>query len=148
MKSKSLHQDVYISIALYVAFLFFLSISLKLPGESRIFPSIILVALLILNTFVLIKGIKQTMEMRSDYSVVKNSISWEVIKVPLLIFLMVVAYGALFRLTNYFISTSIFMIGLLKFYKVKSWKAIILITIGFNVVVYFGFSQFLKVPLF
>lgn len=142
MKSKKIHQDVYISIAIYVALLFLLTVSIKLPEDSAIFPNMLIGILAILNTSVLIKGIK-----KSKDSSIQNSIRWEVIRLPLLVFLMVAIYSALFKLTNYFIATSAFMIGLFIFFKVRSWKIIILVTMIFNALIYLGFSKLLNVPL-
>jgi hypothetical protein len=56
-------------------------------------------------------------------------------------------YALVFSLTNYFVATSLFMIGLMKFYKVKSWKTILLLVVIFNAAIYVGFVMGLKVPL-
>jgi len=147
MKKKVLHQDVYISIVLYIVLAFFLFASIKLPKDSAYFPIMLIAGLAILNTSVLVKGLNKTKEMGKEGTIV-NAINWDTIKVPLLVFVFVVGYIVLFRLTNYYISTTVFMIALMKFYKVKSWKAIIVVTLIYNVFVYLGFSIGLKVPLF
>jgi len=85
--------------------------------------------------------------MRSSESNVTNPINWESIKIPLLIFLMTVVYIVLFRFTNFFVSSTIFLITLMKFYKVTSWKVILLTTVVFDIVIYVGFVRFLNVPL-
>ena len=147
MKSKSIHQDVFISIVVYAVLLFLFTVSIKLPKDSAIFPKMLIVALGLLNTSVFIKGIKKSKEMMSEDSAMINNIRWEVIKVPLIVFLLVVGYVAIFKLTNFYIATSVFLIGMFKFYKVKSWKVILFVTALFNVIVYVGFGKFLNVPL-
>lgn len=146
MKSKVIHQDVYISIVLYIVLALLLTVSMKLPKDSSIFPNMLIIGLTILNTSVLLKGINKTKSMRSEGTVV-NPIRWEIIKVPLIVFTFIVGYILLFRLTNFYIATSIFMIVLMKFYKVQSWKTVILVTLVFNVFIYLGFSIGLNVPL-
>lgn len=145
MKSKAIHQDVYISIVLYIVLAFFLTVSMKLPKDSAYFPNMLIIGLAILNTSVLLKGIKRTKAMRKDGSA--NPIRWEVIKKPVAVFGFTVIYIALFAFTNFYIATAIYMIGLMKFYKVQSWKTIILVSVIFNVFIYLGFSIGLNVPL-
>jgi hypothetical protein len=60
---------------------------------------------------------------------------------------MTVVYIVLFRFTNFFVSSTIFLITLMKFYKVTSWKVILLTTVIFDIVIYVGFVRFLNVPL-
>lgn len=146
MKSKVIHQDVYISSVLYVVLAFFLSVSMKLPKDSSYFPIMLIAGLAIFNTSVLIKGISRTKEMRNEESA-KNAISWDSIKIPLLVFVIIAVYIVLFSLTNFYVATSIFMVALMKFYRVQSWKTIILVTLIFNIFIYVGFTIGLNVPL-
>jgi hypothetical protein len=95
----------------------------------------------------MLKALSKTKAMRVSESTIINPINWETIKIPMLIFIMTVAYIVIFQFTNFFVSSSIFLITLMKFYKVKSWKVIILTTIIFNVIIYVGFVRFLNVPL-
>jgi hypothetical protein len=147
MKLKPIHQDVYISLLLYIVSIFFLIASSKLPKDSAIFPNLLIIAFAILNTSVLYKGIKKTKTMRNEDPNAVNSIKWDVLKKPLIVFVLTVIYVILFKFTNYFIATTIFMIALMKFYRIKSWKNIILITIVFNIITYVGFVKTLNVPL-
>lgn len=147
MKLKLLHQDVYISLVVYVAIVFLLSVSVKLTGDSAIFPTMLLVALGMLNTAILVKGISKTKSMKLENSTIVNPIRLEIIKVPLIVFMFAVGYVIMFTLTNFFIATPIFMIGLMKYYKIKSWKTIILVTVIFNLLIYIGFDKMLNVPL-
>ncbi len=147
MKKKSLHQDVYISIAVYVVVGLLLFKSIGMNEQSAIFPRMILIGLALLNTAVLMRGIKNTKALNESDKGVVNHIRWEVIKAPLGVFVITALYAFIFTLTNYFIATSLFMIGLMKFYKVKSWKTIILLVVIFNAAIYVGFVMGLKVPL-
>lgn len=147
MNSKAIHQDVYISAALFIILAMLFTITLSLPESSSIFPFMLIGGIGILNVFVLIKAITKTKAMRASKSVVTNPINWEAIKIPMLIFVMTVAYIVLFRFTNFFVATSVFLVTLMKFYKVTSWKVIILTTVIFDIVIYVGFVKFLNVPL-
>jgi hypothetical protein len=147
LSSKSIHQDVYISAALFLILALLFTITLKLPESSSIFPFMLIGGIGILNVFVMLKAISKTKAMRASESKVMNPINWEAIKIPLLIFLMTVVYIILFRFTNFFVATTIFLITLMKFYKVTSWKVILLTTVIFDIVIYVGFVRFLNVPL-
>lgn len=147
MKSKKIHQDVYASIVIYLVLLFLFVVALKLPENSAIFPNMLIAAITILNTIVLFNGIKKTKSMREENSTAEDSIKFEAMKKPLIVFLLSVIYIILFAFTNYFIATGIFMVALMRFYKIASWKKIILIILVYNIIIYFGFSKLLNVPL-
>ena len=59
MKTKRIHQDVYISVLLYIVS-FFSCYIIKIAENSAIFPVLLIVAFAILNTSLLINGIKKT----------------------------------------------------------------------------------------
>jgi len=147
VNSKSIHQDVYISAALFIILAILFAVTLELPESSSIFPYMLIGGIGILNMFVMLKAITKTKGMRASKSPVTNPINWETIKVPMLIFVMTVVYIILFRFTNFFIATTFFLIALMKFYKVNSWKVILLTTVIFDILMYVGFVKLLNVPL-
>jgi len=147
VNSKSIHQDVYISAALFLILAILFAVTLELPESSSIFPYMLIGGIGILNMFVMLKAITKTKAMRASKSPATNPINWETIKVPMLIFVMTVAYIILFRFTNFFIATTFFLIALMKFYKVNSWKVILLTTVIFDILMYVGFVKLLNVPL-
>jgi hypothetical protein len=147
LNTKSIHQDVYISAALFMILALLFTITLKLPDSSSIFPFMLIGGIGILNVFVMLKALSKTKAMRVSESTITNPINWETIKIPMLIFIMTVGYIVIFQFTNFFVSSSIFLITLMKFYKVTSWKVIILTTIIFDIIIYVGFVRFLNVPL-
>jgi hypothetical protein len=147
VNSKSIHQDVYISAALFIILAILFAVTLELPESSSIFPYMLIGGIGILNMFVMLKAITKTKAMRASKSPATNPINWETIKVPMLIFVMTVAYIILFRFTNFFIATTFFLIALMKFYKVNSWKVILLTTVIFDILMYVGFVKLLNVPL-
>lgn len=147
MKTKNIHQDVYISVVIYTVLIFLYTVALKLPKDSAIFPKMLIFLFAILNTAIFITAIKKTKLMMSASNGEINTINWKTIKTPLIVFLISFLYIVILKFTNYFIATFIFMIVLMKFYKIKSWKTILLTTIIFNVIIYFGFVKMLNVPL-
>ena len=89
MKIKPMHQDVYISVVLYLVSIFFLIQSLKLPSDSAMFPILAIVAFAILNTIVLFDGIKKTKAMWNEAGSI-NTINCNIIKKPLVVLLTVI----------------------------------------------------------
>lgn len=147
MKSKVVNQDVYISIVLYAVIAFFFTVSSKLQGDSAIFPKMILTVFTILNTVVLCNGIKKTKLMRDGDTSITNSINFATIKVPLIIYSILVGYVIIFKLTNYFIATTIMLLAVMLYYRVRSWKVIASVIIVYNLFIYLLFVLQLKVPL-
>ena len=147
MKNKNIHQDIYISVVIYTSLIFMYTVAAKLPKDSSIFPKMLIVLFVVLNTAVFIKAIKKTKLMISEKSKEVNTINWKTIKTPLAVFLISVFYVIILKFSNYFIATVIFMIVLMKFYKFKSWKTILLTTIIYNIIIYIGFVKMLNVPL-
>jgi hypothetical protein len=144
MKSKTIHEDVNISIFIFVILLLFIPSTLSLRKDSAIFPVILLIAIVFLNIILLINALKKTKKIKAN----DKEIKWEIIKSPLMVFLLTVAYAFLFAKTNFYIATTVYMIALMKYYKVKSLKLIILSTLIFNLIIYISFSKFLLVPLY
>lgn len=147
MNTKNVHQDVFISIIVYLTLGFLFIVSLKIKGDSGLFPRLVIGGLTLLNSILLFRGIKKTKEAKVNETDVNNTIIIEDIKWPLIVLFVTVAYVVLFNYTNFFIASTIFLIGLMKLYKMKSWKTILLVTFAFNVFIYLGFVLALKVPL-
>jgi len=57
LNSKSIHQDVYISAALFMILALLFTITLKLPESSSIFPYMLIGGIGILNMFVMGEGL-------------------------------------------------------------------------------------------
>ena len=147
MNTKNIHQDVFISFAVYLAlgFLFFVSLSIK--GDSGLFPRLVIGGLVVLNSILMFRALKKTKIAREEDDVIENTISVETIKWPLIVLVVSIVYVVLFNFTNFFVSSSLFLIGLMKLYKIESWKTIILVTLAFNIFIYLGFVIALNVPL-
>lgn len=146
MKSRLFYGDLLISLIIFVLLAIFIPITIKLPSSSIIFPIILIVCLGFLNIILLISSINKFKAIKGKETDT-NIIKWEDIKSPLLVFVLTVIYVFLFARTNYFFSTAIYMIALMKYFKVKSLKTIIITTLVFNIVIYVGFSKLLNVPL-
>lgn len=146
MKRKSIHDNLYICIIVFVFLALLIPITLKFPRDSAIFPMMLIIGIGILNTILLFNTLKK-MKKNSETGVEYNRIKWEIIKKPLVVFLLTVVYAFLFDKTNFFIATTIYMIALMKYYKVKSSKVIILVTVITNIIIYVSFSMGLHVPL-
>jgi len=147
VKTKNLHQDIYISGAIFLVLGFLFVASIKIPGDSAIFPRLVLAGMAILNLFVLLRALKLTKESKELGKDIGNDLTFEIMKWPLIVILATVMYAVLFKFTNFFIASTVFLIVIMKLYKIKSWKTILLVTVIFNVLVYLGFVLALNVPL-
>jgi hypothetical protein len=142
-----LHQDVYTSVILFMVAFFFLVRSLLFPFEAAIYPLVLMGLILFLDIFVLIGGIRKTRQRQAgDDSV--QTITWAMVKMPVIVLCFVVAYIVLFHWANYFIATPVFLILLMLYFKVRSWKAFVFVPLCYLAFTYLLFVWQLKVPLF
>ena len=145
---KKLHQDIYIAIIVYIfAFgMLFLGLNIK-SSESKLYPFICLGLIIVLDTILLISAIFNTKLMSPQALEEANTVRWNEIKKPLLIFLGVLVYVVLFDFFGYFVSTAVMMIGFMWLLGVRSWKILILVPAGLLALIYFFFVTQLHVPL-
>ncbi len=165
MKKRYVDKDIFISIFMYLLVAVIFIQTKKLPRDSAWFPYIILSIFTLLNTFLLFSGIKKSKAPKEDKLIPidlsqntendpeassnqdEDSINNGDLKTVLKVLVILTIYIALFKYTNYFIATSLMIISLMIFNKVRSWKMIIFTTIIFNIFIYILFVMQLKVPL-
>ena len=135
---KRLHQDVYISIALFAFLGYAYSASSAFRGDSVVFPRIIIGFMAALNLCILLQGLKKT-----D----KQYLVWSKIKAPLTAYAFIAAYIALFVVAGYFIATPIFLVAFMTFLKVRNRRLISAVVVLYLLSVYAVFVWQLGVPL-
>lgn len=138
-----IHEDLLMSLFfLAVGATFFLS-SGALASETTYFPLLCAGAMMILCVPVLIRGIQKTIEMNRDGGVEKGNptalIAWKKLKGPVLTFLMVIAYALCISKIGFFVSTFFFMPGFMYFQHYRKPVAVLVITLGFEVLLYLVF---------
>lgn len=145
MKFK-VHQDIYIGVLIIMFCAAFLLITANLPKGAAIFPALMLVILALLACWITWDGVKKTKASKNG-TPIDNTITLSKLKIPAITYLYIIVYIALFSLTGYFISTTVFIIALMKHFHMTSWKKIILITAGFVFAIYALFVKQLNVPV-
>jgi len=142
---RKIHSDVFVGICIAIICVFFLAYGASLPVEAKLFPDILLFLILFLDIFVVLEGIKKSKLMMGGASV--KDISWNEIKFPLVVFLITVLYCGIFYYFGYFIATPLLLVGLMLFFKVRNWKMLLLIPIGYLLFTYVLFVWQLGVRL-
>lgn len=134
---RKFHQDFYIGIIglIFCAFVLFLNFDLK--GNAGVMPLLLDALLAIFSLIIFIGGLKKS----SD----KKFLSYDVLKFPFLIWLLVGVYVFLFWLTGYLISSAIMIPVLMIFMKQRNFKIIFSITAVYVLLVYFVFIKILGV---
>ena len=146
MKLK-VHQDVYVSLVVLIPAIYFLVKSLEFPFEASLYPVILIGMILFFNLFILFGGLRKTKLLQSGGSV-KQFIKWDIIRKPLIVFGFMTVYVILFDVLNYFIATPLLMVLLMLYFKVRDWKTLVFVPVGYLVFTYVCFVWQLKVPLF
>lgn len=145
MKDK-IHQDIYIGIFIILSCAAFFIMAMNLPSGAATLPIALLVVLALLACKIIWDGVRKTKTATIE-NPVKNTISLSKLKVPAITYLYIGGYAVLFSLTGYFVSTTVFLIALMRRFNMTSWKQILLIAAGFVFLIYALFVKQLNVPV-
>lgn len=148
---KQLHHDVYAGVVILVTSLFFLVQAKEFPERAALFPYLILGLILFFSVLLLINGIRKTTMRKKNIDVPsaddEERLTFEMIKMPVLLLVTVTAYVVLINILGFFVSTALFMIGILYLLKLRSLKTYVL-TISFMLLfIYLLFVKLLHVFL-
>lgn len=140
---KKMHQDVYIGIAGFLLCCLFWYGNSSLPADSKLLPNIYCIILALFSILILIDGIKKTNTMHGN----EQYLTWDVVKIPSILLLLIGAYVLLFYLCGYMLATPVMLFILMHFLKRKSWSEILVVIAGYMIFVYCLFVVVLKVPI-
>lgn len=145
--SPKAKQDIGISIVIYVIVGALLAMTGSMLSDSALFPRMILILMLFLNTLNVIMVIRKDRDLRAKDIVEPIMLPFQTAKMPLVVFAATVAYVVLFAVTNYFIATAIMLIAFMLVEKVKPKWMILAITAGYLFFIYYLFVVQLSVRL-
>ena len=142
---KQIHQDVYSGVIalIFCAVVFFMNRGLK--GDADIMPLLLDGLLAVLSACILISGLKKSKLPAKEQG--PKALTWDIVKVPLLAWCLVIAYVALFFLTGYLVSTAVMLPVLMFFMKQRSWKVMLAIDAVYVAVTYGVFVRLLHVAV-
>ena len=145
--SAKAKQDLIISLVLYLGAGTLLAMTGSMLPDTALFPRMILILMLFLNTLNAIMTIKQDRELKAKgVSERPSMLTFETAKMPLVAFLATVLYVVIFAFTNYFIATAIMLVAFMLVEKVKV-KWVILVTAVYLAFIYYLFVVQLSVRL-
>lgn len=146
MNLKKLHQDVWIGIFILVLCAVFFLVNGKLSSDSGMMPRLLLAIMSVLGICIAVTGFQKSKNATPENPVTKM-ISCESLKVPFSAYLYIVAYVILFKLVGYFVATPVFLLALIRHFKVKSMKVPVLVTVIYLAVIYLFFVKQLNVSV-
>ncbi len=151
---RAVHQDVFIGIVMVIISVLLYAKSSTMPEGAAQFPTIILTLFSIFGLVITIGGVGKTRAANSKQAEEpkiadsrEEVLSFSKIKMPFVSILIVAAYVILLSVLGFFVATSIFIIGFMMFYRVRSWKKIFLTVFCIDLFVYLLFIIQLNVPL-
>lgn len=136
---KYFKLDTIIALILIISSLFFLNIAREFPDKSRLFPRIILYAMIIFSILVIVESIVKDSKVAE---IGKNNL-----KNVFIIVGLIIAYYILAKFLGFIIATFLFIIAATKFLGEDSFAKSLIIGIGFNILIYLVFVKFLNVPI-
>ena len=143
MKSK-INSDVILGVLLIVASAAIFATASGYPSGAALYPKGLAIIIGILSATLIWTGLKKS----ADPNTPKCPITLEQIKMPVIVYLFMVAYIADFRFLGFFVATPIFIFGVLYYLKSGSWKKCLLISVIFTLLCYVGFVIIMKVPIY
>ena len=145
-EKRKINNDVFIGLVLAAIAGFFYYEATKIHPAAAQFPKIMLALLFIMSMLLFALGVRKTLKPelwgKSDLS-----LSFKIIRTPLIVFFIISGYLALMYFTGFFISTIIFIPAIMLYYGVKSIRTILLTNICLNLFVYLVFIRLLNVVL-
>lgn len=142
MKTK-INSDVILGILLIVVSAAIFATASGYPSGAALYPKGLSVLIALLSASVVWTGLKKGQEPNG-----KESVTFELVKKPVIVYLMMAAYIAGFRILGFFVATPIFIFSLLFYLKGGTWKRCLLVAAIFTVLCYIGFVILMKVPLY
>lgn len=138
---RVIHEDLLMSVFFILTGILFFLNSSDLPRETTLFPLLCSAGMIIMSIPVFINGLKKTVSsaQMSSEERKRAPLSWSNVKIPLLTFLMVVVYAFCISHIGFFVSTFVFMMSLMYLQQYRKLKNMLLVTVGFEVLVYLIF---------
>ena len=139
-----INSDTIIGLIITIISVFFLSIADKMPASAARFPKIILSILGILSFFLILKGLRASLINKFNS---KESITLNSIRNPLIAIALIILYVVLLRLIGFYISTTIYTVLFMLFFREKRIRTVLLTAVSINIFIYLLFVVQLNVRL-
>lgn len=135
MKLKQIHAEVWLGGILIILAVIFYIMAGQFPNASTaVWPKAVLIGIMILSAFLVIHGLQMTKDADGN-----ADLGGAVLKGPMASLVMIVAYAVCMSFTGYFVSTAIFLpLGMAALGQ-RNWKAILGVTVGLELFVWFLF---------
>lgn len=135
MTKKSISHDLVVGIVIYAFLACAYVMTNSMLADTALFPRMIIALFAILNTVMVIQAFSGKH---------KNKFTMKETLMPLAYFAGIIAYAALFHVTNYFVATAVMLVAYLAVLKVRPWWKIGILTAGYLLFVYLLFVVWLK----
>lgn len=141
MKTK-VNSDVILGILLIVVSAAIFLTANTYPAGAALYPKGLAILIAILSISIVWTGIKKGVKEAGE------PVTLSLIKMPVIVYLFMVAYIAGFRILGFFVATPIFIFSVLSYLKGGSWKRCLATALIFTVICYIGFVVIMGVPIY
>lgn len=149
--TKHLHQDIVSGLALIVICFVLYPLTSEFSGGAATWPRGVLLLLAALGFLVCVKGWRRAVEERQGQGTAdegeEETITPSLLKAPMTLLIVVVAYAGLLEIIGFFPSTVLFLGGYLWYGGVRDWRVLAGVVVGLNLFIYLLFIVQLNVPL-
>lgn len=143
MKLKMIHWDVWLgAVLIALSILFYQMAGTFSNAEAAVWPKAVLIGIMILSALLVIQGIRLTAA-KAD----PEGLSGGVLKGPIFSLAVIILYAVCMNFTGYFVSTAIFLpLGMAALGQ-RNIKAILGVTVGLELFIYFLFVMQLQLRM-
>lgn len=145
---KKTSKELFFALAITIISSLLLITSFTYPPKSSQFPRFLCGLMLLLSILILLRALRSRAKAEESTEKEGRAGSFlDKIKVPVMIFLVTIAYVVGIMYIGYFVSSVIFLIGTMSIFGKEKFLTKIIMTAGFLIVVYALFVSFLGLRL-
>lgn len=148
---RNVHYDIFIGLFMVLISIGMYILTFDMPKGAARFPQAILVLFAFFGLLVIYSGIKKNASLNNTQAdnakQNEKSLILSELKLPMITLFIIIIYVMVMNLFGFFISTAVFIMGFMYYFRIRSWRVIILNALGVNIFIYLLFVLQLKVPL-
>lgn len=132
---RAIHLDVYVSGIFLVLSVFMYSKTFVMHSGAALFPKILLIALFCFSIITFFRGIKKSILITGTRNQ-KEMVTHSKLMSTLLALMIFIIYAILIKYLGFFISTTLFIMGFMKFCGVQNFRKILISVIIADLLIY------------
>ena len=138
--SGKLVRDAVIGSVLLVGSLLLMNMTFAFPKSSAAFPQMLLAVIILMSVVMVVQSyLKEKNAVRADAQPFNAT--------PYVVYAFILGFVVLFRAAGYFVAAPALLIGMMLYFKMRSWKTMLVVTGVYCAFIYVLFVMQFKLDL-